>query len=588
MSIIRRSSSSSSSYLPSSPIKFLNHRHHHQTSSPSFLSIETLFKKCKTLRNLQQIHARIIQKGLEQDNFLISQFVCLCNSFSNITYAFSVFNRVSQPNLCLWNSIIKGHCEKSSLSNTISIFNRMKQSDMVPDTYTFPPLIKSCSKGLALREGKILHGLVVRYGVEADIFVRTSLIDLYGKCGEIKFARMLFEEMSERNEYSWTAMIVGYANFGDLGSARKLFDEIPCRNIASWNAMIDGYVKFRDFRSARELFEQMPKKNVVAYTSLIVGYAEVGDMATARFLFDQMPDRDIVVWSALISGYVQNGRPHEAVKIFFMMLGENIKPDEFIMVGLMSACSQVRNLELAKWIDSYLTRISIDIRRVHVAAALIHMNAECGNMERATSLFEGMPKKDLISYCSMIHGLSIHGAGAQAVCLFDRMVAEGVTPDDVAFTVILAACSHSGLVEEGHRYFNSMKNDYSIVPSPDHFACMIHLLGRAGKLQEACELIKSMPEEPHAGAWGALLGACKLHSNVKLGEIVALKLFEIEPQNPGNYVSLSNIYAAIDRWYDVSEVRRRMKEKQLRKLPGCSWIDDGFFPFEQNQEHTNL
>ncbi|OVA08656.1 Pentatricopeptide repeat [Macleaya cordata] len=160
MSIIRRSSSSSSSsssYLPSSPIKFLNHRHHHQTSFPSFLSIETLFKKCKTLRNLQQIHARIIQKGLEQDNFLISQFVCLCNSFSNITYAFSVFNRVSQPNLCLWNSIIKGHCEKSSLSNTISIFNRMKQSDKVPDTYTFPPLIKSCSKGLALREGKILH-----------------------------------------------------------------------------------------------------------------------------------------------------------------------------------------------------------------------------------------------------------------------------------------------------------------------------------------------------------------------------------------------------------------------------------------------
>ncbi|KAK9289721.1 hypothetical protein L1049_007880 [Liquidambar formosana] len=200
------------------------------------------------------------------------------------------------------------------------------------------------------------------------------------------------------------------------------------------------------------------------------------------------------------------------------------------------------------------------------------MNAKCGNMERATKLFEEMPKRDIISYCSMIQGLSIHGHGAQAVGLFARMLNEGLTPDDVAFTVILIACSRAGLVEEGCHYFDCMRHQYSIVPSPDHYACMVDLLGRSGRLKAAYELIKSMPVEPHACAWGALLGACKLHCDIELGELVAGRLFELEPQNAGNYVLLSNIYAAADRWLDVSLVRYKMKERGIRKIPGCSWI----------------
>lgn len=411
--------------------------------------------------------------------------------------------------------------------------------------------------------------------MEDDVFVSTALIDFYGKCKEIVCARNVFEcvlDTNAINEVTWTAMIVGYLNFGDIVAAQELFDEMPKRVVGTWNAMISGYVKFHDLSNARTLFDEMTRRDVVSFTLMIDGYSKAGDMASARYLFEKLTEKDVVAWSALISGYVQNGKPNEAVKVFMEMQAQNVRPDEHIMVNLMSACSQIGSLQLAKWVESYVSRSSIDVHCAHVVAAMIDMNAKCGNMEMATSLFEKMRKRDLITYCSMIQGHSIHGRGAEAVRLFSRMLAEGLVPDEVAFTVVFTACSRASLVEEGLRYFHMMINDYSIVPSPDHYACLVDLLGRAGQLEAAYELIKSTPIEPHAGAWGALLGACGLHGDTELGKIVADHLFEVEPQHAGNYVLLSNIYAAADRWSEASDVRNMMCERGLQKLPGCSWV----------------
>ena len=433
-------------------------------------------------------------------------------------------------------------------------------------------MIKACSSLCRAWEGKSLHGSALRCGVEGDVFVGTSLIDMYGKCGEIGDARKVFDEMSERNVVSWTAMVVGYVIVGDVAEAKKVFKEMPKRNVASWNAMMRGFVKMGDLCSARGVFDAMPEKNVVSFTTMIDGYAKAGDMAASRFLFEQATEKDIVAWSALISGYIQNGQPNQVLKVFLEMEAMNVKPDEFILVSLMSASSRLGSLELAQWVDSYVSKSSIDLKQDHVIAALMDMNAKCGNMERALKLFEEMPNRDLVSYCSMIQGLSIHGCGEEAVKLFNRMLMEGLTPDEVAFTVILTACSHAGLVDEGWNYFQSMKEKYCIRPSPDHYACMVDLLSRSGQLRDAYELIKVMNVEPHAGAWGALLGACKLYGDSELGEIVANQLFEIEPQNAANYVLLSNIYAAAERWIDVSLVRSKMRERRVRKIPGCSQI----------------
>ncbi|KAM3282770.1 putative pentatricopeptide repeat-containing protein [Capsicum chacoense] len=545
-------------------------------TEPSPIVLINWLRACKSIRNLEQVHTHIIQKGYEQDHFMINQFISLCNAFScNVSYATSVFERVIHPNVYVWNTLIKGYSKKSSLVGCFVILKRMIRSmNVVLDKYTFPSLVKSCSNALALREGQIVHGLIVRYGTDSDVFVGSSLIDLYGKCKEIEYARRIFNGIPIKNEVTWTAMIVGYVYAGDLSKARKLFDEMPEKNVGSWNAMIRAFVKFGDLVGAKKLFDCMPDKDVVSFTTMIDGYAKAGDMASARFLFDQSSDRDIISWSALISGYAQNGQPNEAVKIFHEMLLMNVRPDEFIMVSLMCACSQLGRLDLANWVEHYMSQNSFDFNQVHISAALVGMNAKCGNMERAKMLFEGMPKRDLISYCSMIQGLSMHGCGSQAVDFFDRMLNEGLVPDDVSLKIILTACSRAELVKEGFRIFNLMTNKYSVKLSPDHYACVVDLLGRSGRLKDAYELIKSMPVEPHAGAWGALLGACKLHCDIEVGEEISNRLFELEPQNTGNYVLLSDIYAAANRWLDVALLRQKMSEKGLRKIPGCSWVLD--------------
>ncbi|XP_029122555.2 putative pentatricopeptide repeat-containing protein At5g37570 [Elaeis guineensis] len=537
-------------------------------------SVATLLSSCRTLRGLEQIHARIIRKGLEQHHLLATRFISLCDTLAAPAYATAAFARLAHPNLILWNALLAAHARHSAFSATLDVFNRLRRfSPLPPDAFTFPSLLRSCShEPASLTVGASVHAAVIRCGLEVDIFVCTALIDFYGKCREIEAARRVFDSMEHRNVVSWTAMVVGYLNSVDLDAARALFDEMPKRNVATWNAMIDGYVKSGDLLGARKLFDEMPERNAISFTSLINGYAKAGDLASARLLFEQSKDRDVVSWSAMISGYAQNGLPGEALKIFLDMYDRKIKPDEFVVVGLMSACSQLGSLTLAKWVDSYIAHCPIDVKRAHVLAALIDMNAKCGNMERASLLFESMQRRDLISYCSMMQGYSIHGAGAKAVDLFSRMLQEGILPDEVAFTVVLTACSHAGLVEEGYKYFELMKNHYIVVPSPDHYACVVDLLGRAGRLEEAYELIKSMPLEPHAGAWGALLGACRLHCNIELGEAVARRLFELEPQNAGNYVLLSNIYAAADRWAEVSKIRTIMRGRGIRKIPGCTWI----------------
>ncbi|KAK9093422.1 hypothetical protein Syun_028333 [Stephania yunnanensis] len=291
-----------------------------------------------------------------------------------------------------------------------------------------------------------------------------GLVDFYGKDREVGSARKVFDEMSERNVVSWTAMVVGYLSLGDLRSARVVFDEMQWKDCAApvWNAMVDGYVKCGDSESARKVFDEMPERNVVSFTCLIDRYVKAGDMESARELFDRASARDVVAWSALISGYVQNGNANRAVEMFVEMCNENVKPDEFAMVNLMSTYSQIGSSDLGLWVDSYVTRNSVDISRPHITAVLIHMNA-----------------------------------------------------------------NRADLVEEGMQYLCSMKNDYGLVPSPDHYPFIVHLLGRAGHSEAAYDLIESMPVEPHASAWGALFGACRLHCNIKFGEIVAGKLFQL-------------------------------------------------------------
>ncbi|KAG0485719.1 hypothetical protein HPP92_009798 [Vanilla planifolia] len=540
-------------------------------SSSSSLPVASLLSLCRSLRSLEQIHSLIIRKGLEQHQVLLCRFLGLCSSLSAIIYAKEVFFRISSPNIIHWNTLLSASSNLSSLSSTISLFNIMRCSQ-IPDHYSFPCLLKSCTAHLALSVGASLHSLLHRMDLDDDLYIRTSLVDFYGKCGQVDASRKLFETMLYRNEVSWTAMIDCYFNNGDYTSARALFDEMPERNGVSWNVMIGGYVNAGDLITAREVFNMMPERNVVSFTVMIDGYAKAGDMPSARFLFEKLSTKDIFVWSVMISGYAQNCQPSHSLKLFLEMYNLEIKPDQAVLVGLMSACAQLGRVSLAKWVDSYVGKMSTYTDSPQLSSALIDMNAKCGDMARAAFLFDSMQIRDLVSYCSMMQGYSMHGSAGKSVELFDQMLKEGIIPDDIAFTVILAACGQAGLIEEGNRFFKLMKDDYSIVPSPDHYACIVDLLGRAGMLKEAYHIVRSMPIGPHAGVWGALLAACRMHSNAELAELALSRIYEIEPHNAGNFVSISNIYAAQNRWADVSQIRMLMRSKGLRKIPGCTWI----------------
>ncbi|CAL5032232.1 unnamed protein product [Urochloa decumbens] len=537
-------------------------------------AVATLLGRCRTTRCLAQLHARIVRLGLHGHHALLARFAAACDALGCPSVAASLLAAIPvshAPPLRLRNAVLASLARHAPLRGALAEFGVLLRGAR-PDSFSFPCLLRACARASCLPAGRALHAAAIRLGVHADLFVRTALIQFYGRCGAAVAARDLFDQIDVPSEVSWTAIIVVYANNGDIVAARELFVRMPRRNAVHWNVMVDGYVKCGDLDGARRLFDEMPERTATACTSLIGGYAKAGDLKVARSLFDQLEDRDVFSWSAMISGYAQNGYPGEALRIFDEFREQGIHPDELIVVGLMSACSQLGNVRLAWWIEDYITKNSIDMNNVHVLAALVNMNAKCGNLERATVLFESMPVRDVFSYCSLMQGHCLHGSANKAVELFSRMLSEGLPPDNAVFTVVLTACSHAGLVEEGKKFFDMMKNVYLIVPSGEHYACLVSLLGRCGMLKEAYELIMSMPGKPHPGAWGALLSGCKLHGNIELGKIAAKKLFEIEPKNAGNYVSLSNMYANVDRWGDVSVIRTEMTEKRITKIPGRTLV----------------
>ncbi|PIA64491.1 hypothetical protein AQUCO_00100164v1 [Aquilegia coerulea] len=497
----------------------------------------TLLKTCTSLSHLKQIHAYIFRSFLHQNNSLASTLVSLYTCFSLPHYTHFVFSSVSTPTLSLFNRTIRAYSKTPLFCiNALYLYVQMVQNQIKPDNFTYPFAINSCATLGMLKQGIEVHGRVVRTGFVSYLPVSNALIDMYGKCGLLDCSYRVFDEMSQRD-------------------------------VVSYNALLGAHA-----RIARGIFDKMPEKNAVSWVTMLVGYMKNGFIDLARVIFDSMPERNLISWTAMITGYAQNGRPNEALSLFRRMETEQMRPDAFTMTSVISASGQLGSSELAHWVESYVDREGIE-RNVIVLTALLGMQAKCGNIEEAYRLFEEIPRPDVCSYSAIITGLASHGHGLKALNVFQRMQDEGVEPDYVTFVGVLTACSHAGLVEDGLRFWESMVKDYKIEPGADHYACLVDMLGRAGKLDEAHEMVKAMPMGPNAGALGSLLAACKTYGNVEMGENVCKQLIKLEPKNTGNYVLLSNLYASRERWDEAKHVREAMKNKRIDKLHGCSWID---------------
>ncbi|CAN6438689.1 unnamed protein product [Victoria cruziana] len=617
--------------------------------------------------------------------------------------ALSLFEQMPEKNLVSWTAMISGFVHVEEFDRAWDLFVDMHAVGVKPDRPNFTVLIVAITGLNDLTTVKHVHSLAIKTGLEADVVVGTAILNAYIKCGVgLEPAVSFFWHMPQTNEFTWstmiaaycqygrldeahylyqtipeqsvftqTAMMAGYAQNGRMDEATKLFGQIHKPNVVTWNAILTGYSQNGMLEEARRLFDRMPERNMASWAAMIAGYSQNGQneealevfaklhqsgilpshstftsalnacanlgaleigrqlhsltikagshsncyvgnglitmyakcrntddvsrvfsrmavrdtvswnsliagfslnqmLDDARFMFDRMPKRDAVSWTAMISAYAQSGCDKEAMELFINMLTAGTKPNSLTLTSTLSTCANLGVTKLGKQVHGLSIKLGLS-SDLFVGNALISMYSKCGSTD-AFRVFNEMPERDIVSWNAIIAGCASHGLGRKAIEIYKQMQIAGFLPDRITFVGLLSACSHAGLVDEGWFYFNSMSQEYQLMPLEGHYACMVDLLGRAGRLHEAEELIESMPIEPDSVVWGALLGACRIHRNVELGRRVAERLFELEPRNSGNYILLSNIYASLGMWDKVGEIRRLMKARGATKEPGYSWM----------------
>ncbi|MED6149877.1 hypothetical protein PIB30_066849 [Stylosanthes scabra] len=458
------------------------------------------------------------------------------------------------------------------------------------------PHIRTCQ---SMRELKQVHAFLIKTAQIHDPIVATELLrhSATSDFRDIEYALSLFDEMPEPDCFSWNTLIRALAETHDRPLHALLFfckmvsDGMVEPNRFTFPSVLKAcsvltrleegkqvhglVVKFGfccdEFVVSNLLRMYVMCGNMEDAHVLFHRSVDVGNLKAARELFDRMHKRSVVSWNAMISGYAQNGYFLEAIELFHRMQMEDLLPNRVTLVSVLPAISRLGALELGKWVHFYAERNKIKIDDV-LGSALVDMYAKCGSIVKAVQVFERLPKSNVITWNSILGGLAMHGKANDVFDYFARMERSGVPPSDVTYIAILSACSHAGLVDKGRSYFNHMVNA-GFVPRIEHYGCMVDLLGRAGYLEEAEELILNMPIKSDDVIWKALLGACKMHKNVEIGRRAAEVLMQLAPHDSGAYVAISNMYASSGDWDAVAEVRLMMKDLDIRKDPGCSWIE---------------
>ncbi|OVA17385.1 Pentatricopeptide repeat [Macleaya cordata] len=533
-------------------------------------------------------------KILTLRTILISSFSSLqhLKHFStnpNLTIFFNKY--VDKTDIFAWNSVIAELARSGDSVEALRAFSSLRKLSLKPNRSTFPCAIKSCSALSDLNSGKQTHQQALIFGYECDLFVSSALIDMYSKCSELNAARKLFDKILHRNVVSWTSMITGYVQNDNAHEALLLFkdflreesgievererevsmDSVAMVSVLSACSRVSGTGITKGVHGF--LIKNGFEVDLGVGNTLIDAYAKCGDLGVSRKVFDEMTQRDVVSWNSIIAIYAQSGQSMEALEVFYEMLrARDVDYNVVTLSAVLLACAHSGALQLGKCIHDQVIKMGFE-EDVFAGTSIIDMYCKCGRVEMARKAFDLMKEKNVKSWTAMIAGYGMHGLAREALEVFYEMQRVGVKPNYITFVSVLAACSHAGLVEEGWHWFKTMNQEFGIEPGVEHYGCMVDLLGRAGFLNEAYDLIKGMKMKPDFVVWGSLLGACRIHKNVELGEISATKLFKLDPNNCGYYVLLSNIYADAGRWADVERVRVSIKDHGLVKPPGFSLVE---------------
>lgn len=520
----------------------------------------------------REFHNHAIKTGFENDVYVLNTLINMYAVCGNMYDARKVFDESPERDSVSWNSILAAYIQIGNVEEAKRIYAQMP---------------------------------------ERNVITTNSMIAFLGKCGTVSEAYQLFNKMPEKDLVSWTAMISCYENNEMHELALKLFvqmwangvsvDEVvmvavlsACAKLSMvqtgesahalvivsgfesyvnvQNVLIHMYSTCGNIISAQKLFDSSRYLDQISWNSMLSCYFKCGEVEKARSLFDAIPEKDVVSWSAMISGYVQLGFSSDTLDLFQEMLLQNVKPDETTLVSVISACTRLGALDRGKWVHAYIKKHGIKVN-VILYTTLIDMYMKCGCVENAFEIFNAMEEKRVSTWNAVILGLAMNGQVEKSLEIFEEMKRSTEIPNEVTFVAVLGACRHMGLVKDGRCYFDLMTNEYNIQPNVKHYGCMVDLLGRAGLLNEAENLISCMPMAPDVATWGALLGACRKHGNNEMGKRIGKKLIELQPHHDGFHVLLSNIYASKGEWNDVMEIRGAMMQQGVIKTPGCSMIE---------------
>lgn len=550
---------------------------------PSIITFLSVLDACSSPAGLnwgKEVHAQVVTAGFVSDFRIGTALVSMYVKGGSMDDARQVFDGLHIRDVSTFNVMVGGYAKSGDWEKAFELFYRMQQVGLKPNKISFLSILDGCWTPEALAWGKAVHAQCMNAGLVDDIRVATSLIRMYTTCGSIEGARRVFDNMKVRDVVSWTVMIEGYAENGNIEDAFGLFATMQEEGIQpdriTYMHIMNACAISANLNHAREIHSQVDiagfGTDLLVSTALVHMYAKCGAIKDARQVFDAMPRRDVVSWSAMIGAYVENGYGTEAFETFHLMKRSNIEPDGVTYINLLNACGHLGALDVG--MEIYTQAIKADlVSHVPLGNALIIMNAKHGSVERARYIFDTMVRRDVITWNAMIGGYSLHGNAREALYLFDRMLKERFRPNSVTFVGVLSACSRAGFVDEGRRFFTYLLEGRGIVPTVKLYGCMVDLLGRAGELDEAELLIKSMPVKPTSSIWSSLLVACRIHGNLDVAERAAERCLMIDPYDGAVYVQLSHMYAAAGMWENVAKVRKVMESRGIRKEQGCTWIE---------------
>ncbi|KAJ7514127.1 hypothetical protein O6H91_23G029100 [Diphasiastrum complanatum] len=554
-----------------------------QTTKPPIHAYVCLLKGCsrrKALAEGKQVHALIVQSVLDSNIFLANTLVHMYSKCGSVLHALKVFKNMPQHNVYSWTAIISAYADSGEVEEAINLFQQMQETGLAPDKILFVVVLKACANLAALEQGKQLHSEIIKSGFQSDVVVGSTLVNMYAKCGCTEDARELFDNMSERDVVSWTAMIAGYAQNGLGKEALALYEQMKQEGMQPNNVtlvlLLKACASLAALEQGKQLHSAIIKRgfqsDVVVGSTLVDMYAKCGCTEDASEVFDNMGERDVVSWTAMIAGYAQNGLGKEALALYKQMKQEGVQPDNVTFVLLLKACASLAALEQGKQLHSEIIKRGFQ-SDVVVGNTLVNMYAKCGCTEDARELFDNMSERDVVSWTGMIAGYAQNGLGKEALALFVQMQREGTKPNEVTYISVLSACAHSGLVDQGRYFFDSMCKNHGVTPTKEHYACMVDLLGRAGCLADAELFINKMPIQPNSVVWMTLLGAARNHGHAEIGRRAFDRVVKLETKSAAPYVLLSNIYAAAGKKDELAKIRNQMKEAGVKKMPGCSWIE---------------